>query len=81
MWYGEARLGPERVKGLYAFRSIMNSGARITLGSDIPVECINPLDVRIFCLCFWLLLLVADILNFQCSIMNPYNIDHLVIFT
>ncbi|KIK58361.1 hypothetical protein GYMLUDRAFT_45275 [Collybiopsis luxurians FD-317 M1] len=44
MWYGEARLGPERVKGLYAFRSIMNSGARITLGSDIPVESINPLD-------------------------------------
>ncbi|KAH7872124.1 amidohydrolase family-domain-containing protein [Lentinula edodes] len=44
MWYGEARLGPERVKGLYAFRSMMNSGARITLGTDIPVEGINPLE-------------------------------------
>ncbi|KAK7029444.1 hypothetical protein VNI00_014578 [Paramarasmius palmivorus] len=44
MWYGEARLGPERVKGLYAFRSIMNSGARITTGSDIPVEGVNPLE-------------------------------------
>ncbi|KAJ3841739.1 amidohydrolase family-domain-containing protein [Lentinula raphanica] len=44
MWYGETRLGPERVKGLYAFRSMMNSGARITLGSDIPVEGINPLE-------------------------------------
>ncbi|KAF5389745.1 hypothetical protein D9757_005994 [Collybiopsis confluens] len=44
MWYGETRLGPKRVKGLYAFRSILNSGARITLGSDIPVESINPLN-------------------------------------
>ncbi|KAI0692540.1 amidohydrolase family-domain-containing protein [Cerioporus squamosus] len=43
MWFGEARLGPERVKGLYAFRSIMENGARITLGSDFPVEDMNPL--------------------------------------
>ncbi|KAI0081997.1 hypothetical protein K474DRAFT_1586784 [Panus rudis PR-1116 ss-1] len=43
MWFGEDRLGPERVKGLYAFRSIMENGARITLGSDFPVEDINPI--------------------------------------
>ncbi|KZT04626.1 uncharacterized protein LAESUDRAFT_727798 [Laetiporus sulphureus 93-53] len=43
MWFGEERLGPERVKGLYAFRSILDHGARITLGSDSPVEEINPL--------------------------------------
>ncbi|TCD59895.1 hypothetical protein EIP91_011218 [Steccherinum ochraceum] len=43
MWFGEARLGPERVKGLYAFRSILDHGARITLGSDFPVEDLNPL--------------------------------------
>jgi predicted amidohydrolase YtcJ len=35
--------GPERVKGLYAFRSLIDSGARITLGSDFPVEAMNPL--------------------------------------
>ncbi|KAJ7873422.1 amidohydrolase family-domain-containing protein [Mycena leptocephala] len=35
--------GPERVKGLYAFRSLIDSGARITLGSDFPVETMNPL--------------------------------------
>lgn len=35
--------GPERVKGLYAFRNILDSGARITLGSDFPVEGVNPL--------------------------------------
>ncbi|KAI0702541.1 amidohydrolase family-domain-containing protein [Earliella scabrosa] len=38
-----ARSGPERVKGLYAFRSILDHGARITLGSDFPVEDMNPL--------------------------------------
>ncbi|KAF9050606.1 amidohydrolase 3 [Panaeolus papilionaceus] len=43
MWYAEERLGPERVKDLYAFRSIIDSGARVALGSDFPVEVINPL--------------------------------------
>jgi len=43
MWFAEDRLGPERVKGLYAFRSIIDSGARITLGSDAPVENLDPL--------------------------------------
>jgi len=43
MWYAEERLGPERIKLLYPFRSIMRAGARITLGSDFPVEGINPL--------------------------------------
>ncbi|KDR67040.1 hypothetical protein GALMADRAFT_258710 [Galerina marginata CBS 339.88] len=43
MWFAQDRLGPERVKLLYAFRGIIESGARITLGSDFPVEEINPL--------------------------------------
>jgi len=43
MWFAEPRLGPERVKGLYAFRSLLNNSARITLGSDFPVEGVNPL--------------------------------------
>ncbi|EIW82889.1 hypothetical protein CONPUDRAFT_52672 [Coniophora puteana RWD-64-598 SS2] len=44
MWFGEERLGPERVKGLYAFRSILDNGARLALGSDFPVEDMNPLS-------------------------------------
>ncbi|EKM80842.1 hypothetical protein AGABI1DRAFT_112574 [Agaricus bisporus var. burnettii JB137-S8] len=44
MWYAQDRLGPERVKLLYAFRSIIDSGARITFGSDFPVESMNPLS-------------------------------------
>ncbi|KAI0093329.1 amidohydrolase family-domain-containing protein [Irpex rosettiformis] len=43
MWYAEERLGPERIKSLYAFRSILDHGGRITLGSDMPVEGVNPL--------------------------------------
>ncbi len=43
MWYAEERLGPERVKRLYAFRSLVDNKAKITLGSDAPVEGINPL--------------------------------------
>jgi len=36
--------GPERIRSLYAFRSILDAGARLTLGSDFPVESINPLS-------------------------------------
>ncbi|KAJ3539262.1 hypothetical protein NMY22_g4813 [Coprinellus aureogranulatus] len=44
MWYAEDRLGPDRVRALYAFRSILDNGARLTLGSDFPVESMNPLS-------------------------------------
>ncbi|KAI0305633.1 amidohydrolase family-domain-containing protein [Multifurca ochricompacta] len=44
MHFAEDRLGPERVKLLYAFRDIIDYGARFTLGSDAPVEDMNPLS-------------------------------------
>ncbi|KZP34268.1 hypothetical protein FIBSPDRAFT_846377 [Athelia psychrophila] len=43
MWFAEDRLGPERVKSLYAFRTMIDSGATVTLGSDAPVEVMNPI--------------------------------------
>ncbi|KAI5889720.1 uncharacterized protein SCHCODRAFT_02510687 [Schizophyllum commune H4-8] len=43
MWYAQDRLGPERVKRLYAFRSLVDNGARLALGTDAPVEDINPM--------------------------------------
>ncbi|RSH90101.1 hypothetical protein EHS25_001434 [Saitozyma podzolica] len=43
MWYAEQRLGPERIKGAYAWRTYLNHGGRIALGSDFPVESIDPL--------------------------------------
>lgn len=37
------RLGPERVKGAYAWRSLLDLHSVIAAGSDAPVEDINPL--------------------------------------
>lgn len=38
----EARLGPARLAGAYAWASILQSGARLAFGSDFPVESPNP---------------------------------------
>lgn len=43
MNYAEARLGSERIKGAYAWRTYLNLGGRIALGSDFPVEHPAPL--------------------------------------
>lgn len=43
MWFAEDRLGSERVKRLYAFRSLLDHGSRLAIGSDFPVEDMNPL--------------------------------------
>ncbi|HEV8538591.1 MAG TPA: amidohydrolase family protein, partial [Bacteroidota bacterium] len=43
MYWAEARLGPERVKGAYAWRSLLQAGSMIVGGSDFPVEGVNPL--------------------------------------
>lgn len=42
MYWAEARLGPERVKGAYAWRTVLDAGGRLALGSDFPVEEVNP---------------------------------------
>lgn len=38
----EKRLGPARLSGAYAWKSIQASGARIVFGSDVPVEVADP---------------------------------------
>lgn len=43
MYWAEARLGPERIKGAYAWRSLRETGVVIPGGSDFPVEHPNPL--------------------------------------
>ncbi len=43
MRWAEARVGPDRIKGAYAWRSLLESGARIAAGSDFPVEGVSPL--------------------------------------
>lgn len=38
----EARLGPGRLEGAYAWKSLLTAGARLAFGSDFPVEPANP---------------------------------------
>jgi len=43
MYWAEDRLGPERIKGAYAFKSLLEINGRIVLGTDFPVEKVNPM--------------------------------------
>lgn len=38
----EARLGPDRLAGAYAWNSILKAGGKLAFGSDVPVESPNP---------------------------------------
>ena len=40
--YAEVALGPERLRGSYAYRSLLDSGALVCFGSDWPVVTCNP---------------------------------------
>ncbi|MEA2239061.1 MAG: hypothetical protein QOC81_3785 [Thermoanaerobaculia bacterium] len=42
MPWAEDRLGSDRIKGAYAWQTVLHSGARLALGSDFPVEDVNP---------------------------------------
>lgn len=42
LFFAPARLGPERLKGAYAWRSVLDSKAIIVAGSDAPVEKGDP---------------------------------------
>ena len=43
MYWAERRVGPERIRGAYAWRALLNTGVIIPNGSDFPVEMVNPL--------------------------------------
>ncbi len=43
MPWAEVRVGPERIKGAYAWQRYLELGCRIPCGSDFPVESVNPL--------------------------------------
>ncbi|KAJ7647632.1 amidohydrolase family-domain-containing protein [Roridomyces roridus] len=45
MWYAETRLGPQRIKGAYAYHTLLEASPNniMPLGSDFPVEGVNPL--------------------------------------
>ena len=43
MYWAADRLGSERVKGAYAYKQLMDQNGWIPLGTDFPVEQINPM--------------------------------------
>jgi len=43
MRWAESRVGPQRIRGAYAWRSLLNTGVIIPNGTDFPVEEVNPL--------------------------------------
>ncbi|MPR35653.1 amidohydrolase [Salmonirosea aquatica] len=43
MYWADERLGPERIKTAYAFKDLLQQNGYIALGSDFPVEFVNPL--------------------------------------
>ncbi len=42
MYWAEDRVGPVRIKGAYAFKQLLNSYGSVALGTDFPVEYVNP---------------------------------------
>ena len=43
MYWAEKRLGPERIKTAYAYNDLLESAGTLALGTDFPVENINPM--------------------------------------
>jgi predicted amidohydrolase YtcJ len=43
MYWAEDRVGAERIKGAYAYKSLLDSAGIIVLGTDFPVEQVNPM--------------------------------------
>ncbi len=42
MYWAEDRVGEERIKGAYAYKDLLNKYGKIALGTDFPVEKVNP---------------------------------------
>jgi len=43
MYWAEDRLGSERIKGAYAFKELLDINGRVVLGTDFPVEKVDPM--------------------------------------
>ncbi|MGA9269327.1 MAG: amidohydrolase family protein [Lutimonas sp.] len=43
MYWAEDRLGDERIKGAYAFKELLDINGRVVLGTDFPVEKVDPM--------------------------------------
>ncbi len=42
MYWAEDRVGPQRIKGAYAYKTLLKESGMLALGTDYPVEQVNP---------------------------------------
>ncbi|RCS26628.1 amidohydrolase [Polaribacter sp. WD7] len=42
MYWAEDRVGKERIQGAYAYKNLLNAYGKVALGTDFPVEQVNP---------------------------------------
>lgn len=42
MYWAEDRLGPDRIKGAYAYKELLEAYGKVALGTDFPVEQVSP---------------------------------------
>ena len=42
MYWAEDRIGADRLKGAYAYKDLLNKYGKIALGTDFPIEKVNP---------------------------------------
>lgn len=43
MYWAEDRVGPDRIKGGYAYKDLLNKYGKVALGTDFPVEKVDPM--------------------------------------
>ncbi len=43
MYWAEDRVGSERIKGAYAYKTLLDKAGIVALGTDFPVEKVNPM--------------------------------------
>jgi predicted amidohydrolase YtcJ len=43
MYWAQERLGPDRIKGAYSYSTLLKNAGMVALGTDFPVEGVNPM--------------------------------------
>ena len=67
MYWAEDRLGPERIKGAYAYKELLDNYGSVALGTDFPVEQVSPF------LTFYAAVARKDLNNYPENGFQPEN--------
>ncbi|MFN2260951.1 MAG: amidohydrolase [Psychroflexus sp.] len=67
MYWAEERLGKDRIKHAYAYKNLLNEAGKIALGTDFPIEKVNPF------LTFYAAVARQDLEEFPEGGFNPEN--------